>query len=370
LGRYEKKNDCFKYLLACVDVFTRKAYVEPMKGKDSIDCTEAFKAILARSKVKPKAMFSDQDPAYSADPFAKFAKEQEITLNDNAHSDHRALGIIDNFAKRIKLTLTRRFGDQKSVSWVPIIQEVVSNYNKMETKALDGIAPDKATEEKNQSKILNQNMEKQPFNKANVDVAVGDRVRKSTRGSKELNKGTDPIWSDDIFKVSKVEGNTVKLEDGSTYKRTDLLIVPPGSESTVHPVNAQKKENTLEKQRLNKEKEAAYKEKHPERAAQPRIRIEPVPPPPKPAPMLAIEDRKPAIVAPAPKAAMSSLISQQKANYVPAKTREQARQERERREAATKAAKKAEAERAARVRKQIADEVKAERARTNKEIRR
>jgi hypothetical protein len=135
-------------------------------------------------------------------------------------------------------------------------------------------------------------------------------------------------------------------------------------------VNAQKKENTLEKQRLNKEKEAAYKEKHPERAAQPRIRIEPVPPPPKPAPMLAIEDRKPAIVAPAPKAAMSSLISQQKANYVPAKTREQARQERERREAATKAAKKAEAERAARVRKQIADEVKAERARINKEIRR
>jgi hypothetical protein len=228
-------------------------------------------------------------------------------------------------------------------------------------------------------------MEKQNLNKANVDVAVGDRVRKSTRGSKELNQGTDPIWYD-IFKVSKVEGNTVKLEDGSTYKRTDLLIVPPGSESTVHPVNAQKKENTLEKQRLNKEKEAAYKEKHPERVppqgggypsergTQPRIRIEPVPPPPKPVPMLAIEDRKPEIVAPAPKpapkAAMSSLISQQKANYVPAKTREQARQERERREAATKAAKKAEAERAARVRKQIADEVKAEKARVNKEIRR
>ena len=124
---------------------------------------------------------------------------------------------------------------------------------------------------------------------------------------------------------------------------------------------------------LNKEKEAAYKEKHPERAAQPRIRMEPVPPSPKPAPMLAIEDRKPAIVAPAPKpapkAAMSSLISQQKQNYVPVKTREQARQERERREAATKAAKKAEAERTARVRKQIADEVKAEKARINREIR-
>ena len=211
-------------------------------------------------------------------------------------------------------------------------------------------------------------MEKQTFNKANVDVAVGDRVRKSTRGSKELNTGTDPIWSHDIFKVSKVDGNTVKLDDGSTYKRTDLLIVPPGSESTVHPVNAQKKENTLEKQRLNKEKGQAYKEKHPERVAQPRIRIESVPPPPKPAPLLAIEDSKP-VVAPAPEAAMSSLISGQKETYVPSKTREQARQERERREAAERAAKKAEAERAARVRKEIADQMKQERARINKEVR-
>jgi hypothetical protein len=74
LGRYEKKNDGFKYLLACVDVFTRKAYVEAMKGKDSEDCREALKAILARVKVKPKAMFSDQDAAYTNAPFCQFCQ--------------------------------------------------------------------------------------------------------------------------------------------------------------------------------------------------------------------------------------------------------------------------------------------------------
>ena len=110
-------------------------------------------------------MCSDHDAAYSNAPFANFAEEKWIILNDNAHSDHRALGRIDNFAKSIKLTLARRFGDQKSASRVPIIQEVVSNYNQMETKALDGIAPDEATQPKNQSNILNQNLEKQSFNK-------------------------------------------------------------------------------------------------------------------------------------------------------------------------------------------------------------
>jgi hypothetical protein len=48
LTRYEKKNDGYKYLLACVDVFTRKAYVEPMKEKNAQACTEALKTVLDR----------------------------------------------------------------------------------------------------------------------------------------------------------------------------------------------------------------------------------------------------------------------------------------------------------------------------------
>ena len=363
LTRYEKKNDGFKYLLACVDVFSRKAYVEPMKEKNAQACTQAFRTLLGRSGVKPKAMFSDNDAAFTKEPFPKFAKDNQITLNSNAHSDHRALGIIDNFAKRIKQTLTKRFGDQGSVKWIEIIQEVVSNYNKMDSKALEGIAPNKATEEKNKSEILNQNIEKNTFNKANIDVKVGDRVRKSTKG--DATKGTDPIWSDAIFKVIKVDGNTVTLEDNSQYKRTDLLIVPKGSYGGIHPVNTQLRENRLEKEKLKAEKEAAYREKHAPRPQQqpPRIRIEPVPPP------LAIEDKPKAVAAPKAKAAMSTLISQQKANYEAAKPRDQRKVERERREAAERVAKKAEAERAARVRKEIADEMKKENARINKEVR-
>jgi hypothetical protein len=361
LTRYEKKNDGYKYLLACVDVFTRKAYVEPMKEKNAQACTEALKTVLDRSGVKPKAMFSDIDGAFVKQPFPKFAKDNQITLNTNAHSDHRALGIIDNFAKRIKQTLTRRFGDQGSVKWTPIIQEVVSNYNKMDAQALDGIAPNEATEEKNQSKILVQNIEKNSFNKANIDVQQGDRARKSIKG--DLTKGTDPIWSDAIFEVAEVDGNTVTLGDGTKYKRTDLLIVPKGTKyGGINPVNAQLRENKLEREKLKEAKELAYREKQGPRPqpprAPPRIRIEPVPPPP-----LAIEDK------PKAKAAMSALISQQKANYLAAKTREQRKADRERLEAAGRAAKKTEAERAARVRKEIADEVKKEKARINKETR-
>ena len=244
LSRYEKKNNGFKYLLACVDGFTRKAYVEPMEEKTSPGCAKALETILDRSGVKPKAMFSDNDKAFTSDPFQDFAKKRNIFLKQNAHEDHRALGIIDNFAKRIKQTLTRRFGDEGSVRWIKIIREVVDNYNKMETKALDGIAPDKATGEKEKDAILTQNLEKNQFNTAVADIKAGDRVRKATHKAGGTTKGTDPIWSDKVFTVEKVQSNTVTLTDSSIYKRTDLLIVPPGDyEHGAHPVNVQLKEN-------------------------------------------------------------------------------------------------------------------------------
>ena len=76
-----------------------------------------------------------------------------------------------------------------------------------------------------------------------------------------MSKGTDPIWSDAIFEVAEVDGNTVTLGDGTKYKRTDLLIVPKGFKyGGIHPVNAQLRENRLEREKLKEAKELAYTE--------------------------------------------------------------------------------------------------------------
>jgi hypothetical protein len=46
LSRYKNQNDDYRYLMACMDVFTRKAWVEPMKNKDSDNCAAAFEEII------------------------------------------------------------------------------------------------------------------------------------------------------------------------------------------------------------------------------------------------------------------------------------------------------------------------------------
>ena len=46
MQKYAKHNHNYKYILACVDIFTRKAYAIPMKLKDDNNVYNALKLLL------------------------------------------------------------------------------------------------------------------------------------------------------------------------------------------------------------------------------------------------------------------------------------------------------------------------------------
>ena len=65
------------------------------------------------------------------------------------------------------------------------------------------------------------------------DLSTDDKVRKNllTKGHM-IVKGTDPRWSDEVYMVKQIHGQTITLNDGSRMKRTDLLLVPKGTASS------------------------------------------------------------------------------------------------------------------------------------------
>lgn len=52
LPKYKRQNSFFQFILTVIDVFSRKAYAQPIKFKSGKDVTEAFKIILSRAKSK------------------------------------------------------------------------------------------------------------------------------------------------------------------------------------------------------------------------------------------------------------------------------------------------------------------------------
>ena len=50
-----KYNDGFRYIFVCTDVFSRKAYGQAMKSKDTESCLDALQYIIdKKAKARPK----------------------------------------------------------------------------------------------------------------------------------------------------------------------------------------------------------------------------------------------------------------------------------------------------------------------------
>ena len=53
LSRYETTNKKFKYMFAVMDVFSRFAYIVPIKNKDIETTTKALEEVLSYNKTIP-----------------------------------------------------------------------------------------------------------------------------------------------------------------------------------------------------------------------------------------------------------------------------------------------------------------------------
>lgn len=89
-SRYSHWNYGYKYLLCCVDVFSRKAFV--LANKKKSDTTEAMSKILTKNK--PILIQSDNGKEFLNNSFQKLLKSLSIRHITVAVGDKRRQGIV------------------------------------------------------------------------------------------------------------------------------------------------------------------------------------------------------------------------------------------------------------------------------------
>ena len=247
-----------------------------MKSKDSESCLDALQYIIdKKAKARPRAMMADQDAAFQDKEWQRVMTENSIAFTMNALKDHKALGIIDNFAKVMKSSLNKFMEDDKTYKWTDYFQTVIDNYNKGTHSSIGNNRPDDVIKdfEKNQkdkditAKIVGMNVDKNRANHTTSTLEVGDKVRKDVRVSESNSKGTDPRWSDKVFTVASVKGQTISLDDGSKYKRENLLKVPADTQSTETNMIQKIKNQQRKDKRQDRIKMKVLKMKSDEKAA-------------------------------------------------------------------------------------------------------
>jgi transposase InsO family protein len=197
LSSLSKHNDGYKFILTCIDIFSKFAWSVPVKTKSSKEVLAAFQSILKSSGRKPHILQSDAGTEFVNKDFQKFLKSEYIDFF-STRSEVKA-SIIERFNRTLKEKMWKFFTKSNTYRYIDIIQDLMHNYNNSKHRTI-GTFPANVSE-KNEREILNKVFR---VNRTAIEFKfkVGDKVRIS-KVKKHFEKGYWPNWTEEFFTVEE-----------------------------------------------------------------------------------------------------------------------------------------------------------------------
>lgn len=192
-----KANDGHRFILTCIDVFSKYAYAVALKDKRATSVTTAFRTILTEGS--PQSLHTDEGVEFLNGTFQRMLKSEGIRFFTTFNTAIKA-SVVERFNRTIKSRLWRYFTHRGSYRWLDDLQSFLSSYNRSPHRSI-GMAPAAVTE-KNSSLVRTRlygkvaAVEKRRLN-------VGDDVR-LTKARNLFAKSFWANWSEEAFKVSRV----------------------------------------------------------------------------------------------------------------------------------------------------------------------
>ena len=118
LSRY---NRGFKFLLTCIDVFSKQAWVVPLKDKTGTTLVNAFESI--RSPL-PQTLQTDKGSEFTNGKFQRWLKEHQVHFFTMENEDIKA-SIVEHFNRTLKSKLWCYFTRHDILSYVEVLESMV-----------------------------------------------------------------------------------------------------------------------------------------------------------------------------------------------------------------------------------------------------
>jgi hypothetical protein len=261
----QKKDEGYHKFVVCIDVLTRWVWVEKVE-RETVDAVlQVLQNFLSQVKV---SQFIG-DLFFASPRFVNYMKSRDIEVTTfNADRDHQSrtdkLGILNRFARTIKLKLQAKTIDINNPRWIDELKKVVDAYNKTQHSTLP---KDFATRQKmTPQELFNEpdrplqqlHTEQVLFNskqfKTKVKLKVGDKVRYYVPKENPKQKESEHIpWSLTTHTITGRVGNQFKLNTGTLHKPHELKI-SKGETIKLNPAFEKLKTKAKAKRKLAKEK--------------------------------------------------------------------------------------------------------------------
>lgn len=118
MSAYSKENDDNKYMLTCIDVFSKYAWARVLKNKSGLEVTKAFNSILEEGRV-PQKLQTDQGKEFFNKHFQDVMKKHDI--NHFATATDLKASVVERFIRTLKSRLWRFFTATNSQQYIDVL---------------------------------------------------------------------------------------------------------------------------------------------------------------------------------------------------------------------------------------------------------
>ena len=190
-------NKGIKYLLCVIDLFSKYAFVVPLKDKKGISIINAFQSILNKSKRKPNKIWVGKGSEFYDASFKKWLQDNDIIMY-STNNEGKSV-VAERFIRTLKIKIYKYMTSVSKNVYIDKLNVIVNKYN----NTYDTTIKMKPIDVKDNTYI---NTSKE-INYKYLKFKVDDYVRIS-KYKNIFAKGYMPNWSKEVFVVDKIK-NTV-----------------------------------------------------------------------------------------------------------------------------------------------------------------
>ena len=214
-------NDNSKYILAVIDIFSRRAFAVAVKSKTSQEVLAAFKNILDQAGDPTLTLVADKGCELRNKEFINFCKSRKINFFHNHTSVHASF--VERFNRTLQNMIYKYMSEFETKRYVDKLPLFLESYNKRIHRSIK-MSPHEADKPENQEKVAvelskyySSYKKQQPVYEVNQLVRLALQKTVFHRGYKEQSNF-------EVFNIYKIKKTLPKpLYYLETYDKKDKL---------------------------------------------------------------------------------------------------------------------------------------------------
>lgn len=188
-------NEGNRYILTCVDVFSKYGFAIPLKDKKGPTVSAALETIF--SERTPTFLQTDRGVEFLNHHVQDILRKHRVQHYSSLNDDIKA-ACVERFNRTLKSRIYRYLTHHHTNRWVDALQPVVDSYNRTVHRSI-GMSPIDVTPEK-EDEIAHRLYPPKP--KLSWKYQIGDRVRIG-KYKNVFAKGYLPNWTEEIFSIAE-----------------------------------------------------------------------------------------------------------------------------------------------------------------------